>query len=223
MPTQLIAGDNQNEASFAGGNDGALEVRIGPAGSKATGLSVSSVGDVAALGKLTQQGGAPVPRMLLLPAKATTSGTFIDFSPSDGTGIPSWAKKITVMLMSVSTNGTSPLVVRIGAGSVEATGYFSTAADIAGTGAGTGSDTTGLRLTNGLVAADTPTGALSLTNITGSSWISTSAVTRSSINASYSSGSKNLSGVLDRIRLTTVNGTDTFDAGSISILVEGYE
>ena len=29
-----------------------------------------------------------------------------------------------------------------------------------------------------------------------------------------------VAGVLDRIRLTTVNGTDTFDAGSINILYE---
>jgi hypothetical protein len=34
-------------------------------------------------------------------------------------------------------------------------------------------------------------------------------------------GSATLSGTLDRVRITTVNGTDTFDAGSINILYEG--
>jgi hypothetical protein len=29
-----------------------------------------------------------------------------------------------------------------------------------------------------------------------------------------------LGGVLDRVRLTTVNGTDTFDAGTVNILYE---
>jgi len=29
-----------------------------------------------------------------------------------------------------------------------------------------------------------------------------------------------LGGALDRVRITTVNGTDTFDAGSINILYE---
>jgi hypothetical protein len=29
-----------------------------------------------------------------------------------------------------------------------------------------------------------------------------------------------LSGTLDRVRITTANGTDTFDAGSINILYE---
>jgi hypothetical protein len=33
-------------------------------------------------------------------------------------------------------------------------------------------------------------------------------------------GAKALSATLDRIRITTVNGTDTFDAGSINILYE---
>jgi hypothetical protein len=36
----------------------------------------------------------------------------------------------------------------------------------------------------------------------------------------FSAGSKTLSGTLDRVRITTVNGTDTFDAGSINILYE---
>jgi len=36
----------------------------------------------------------------------------------------------------------------------------------------------------------------------------------------YGAGTKTISGVLDRIRLTTVNGTDTFDAGSVNILYE---
>jgi hypothetical protein len=34
-------------------------------------------------------------------------------------------------------------------------------------------------------------------------------------------GSLALGGTLDRVRITTVNGTDTFDAGSINIMYEG--
>jgi len=33
-------------------------------------------------------------------------------------------------------------------------------------------------------------------------------------------GTKNLSGILDRVRLTTIAGTETFDAGSVSIMDE---
>jgi hypothetical protein len=35
-----------------------------------------------------------------------------------------------------------------------------------------------------------------------------------------SSGISTLSGTLDRVRITTTNGTDTFDAGSINVLYE---
>jgi hypothetical protein len=34
-------------------------------------------------------------------------------------------------------------------------------------------------------------------------------------------GTVTLSGTLDRVRITTVNGTDTFDAGTVNILYEG--
>jgi hypothetical protein len=36
----------------------------------------------------------------------------------------------------------------------------------------------------------------------------------------FGAGTKTLSGTLDRVRITTSNGTDTFDAGSINILYE---
>jgi len=39
--------------------------------------------------------------------------------------------------------------------------------------------------------------------------------------AGLGGSSISLSGTLDRVRITTVNGTDTFDAGSINILYEG--
>ena len=53
-------------------------------------------------------------------AQATTSGTSITF-----TGIPSWVKRITVMFNGVSTSGTSPVQIQLGAGSVTTTGYSS--------------------------------------------------------------------------------------------------
>jgi hypothetical protein len=37
----------------------------------------------------------------------------------------------------------------------------------------------------------------------------------------FNSGKKTLSGTLDRVRITTVNGTDAFDAGTINIMYEG--
>jgi len=39
-------------------------------------------------------------------------------------------------------------------------------------------------------------------------------------NMFFTAGSVALSGAFDRVILTTLNGTDTFDAGSINILYE---
>lgn len=39
-------------------------------------------------------------------------------------------------------------------------------------------------------------------------------------NIDFMGGGKTLSGTLDRVRITTVNGTDTFDAGTINIMYE---
>lgn len=146
-------------------------------------------------------------------AVASTSGTSIDF-----TSIPSWVKRITVMLNGVSTNGTSPYLIRLGAGSIEATGYISGAQTNGGNVFG---GTTGFAFLGVTTAAEATNGAMTLLNISGLIWVMSSATGRSDGGAASSSGgTKTLAGTLTQIRLTTVNGTDTFDAGSINILYE---
>jgi hypothetical protein len=151
-------------------------------------------------------------------AVASTSGTSIDF-----TSIPSWVKRITVMLNGVSTNGTSIMQIQLGAGSVDTTstylGYAVVATNTLGTG-GTGF-TTGFLLNNGQVATDLWYGNVVFTNITGNTWTVTSCLANpNNARNAFIGGSKALSGALDRVRITTVNGTDTFDAGTINILYE---
>lgn len=46
-------------------------------------------------------------------------------------------------------------------------------------------------------------------------------LTATPCNLGFGSAIKTLSATLDRVRLTTVNGTDTFDAGTASIIYEG--
>jgi len=147
-------------------------------------------------------------------AQASTSGTSIDF-----TGIPSWAKRITVVLSGVSTNGTGNWLVRIGSGSFQATGYTSTASYMTTT-PSTASDTTGfiIRTDN---ASNNISGVMTLINITGNSWVESWAGGGNTNNQSYvGGGAVTLSGTLDRVRILTANGTDTFDAGTINILYE---
>ena len=147
-------------------------------------------------------------------AVASTSGTSIDF-----TGIPSWVKRITVMFNNVSTSGTSNILVQIGAGSVTTTGYLSGSTTFSG---GTQANSTaGLLVTAGILATDATGGLLIISLLGSNSWVASGVVTRTSSSyGSSSAGQITLGGTLDRVRITTVNGTDTFDAGSINILYE---
>jgi hypothetical protein len=149
-------------------------------------------------------------------AVASTSGTSIDF-----TGIPSWVKRITVMFYGVSTNGTSFVQVQLGSGTFTTSGYSSAASDLS-SGVSTSTSTNGLLFTKNNTAPDARTGVMRIVNVTGNIWISesTSFITNNPY-TNVSSGQITLSGTLDRVRITTVNGTDTFDAGSINILYEG--
>jgi hypothetical protein len=145
-------------------------------------------------------------------AVASTSGTSIDF-----TGIPAWAKKITVMFNEVSTNGTADLLVQLGdSGGIENTGYISTYI-VLSTG---GSSTAGFIVRTG-AASVVASGIMQINLFDTTNWISSHTIKISTTNASAGAGSKSLSATLDRIRITTTNGTDTFDAGSINIMYEG--
>jgi hypothetical protein len=150
-------------------------------------------------------------------AVASTSGTSIDF-----TSIPSWVKRITVMFNGVSTNGTSNIQLQIGAGSVTTSGYASSCV-----GGSTGNSLSGATSTSGflfvqeLSAAFLNNGQAVLTLMGSNLWVMSSVSTTSTAASGViGSGNITLGGTLDRVRITTVNGTDTFDAGSINILYE---
>jgi hypothetical protein len=155
-------------------------------------------------------------------AVASTSGTSIDF-----TGIPSWVKRVTVLFNGVSTNGASSIQVQIGAGSVDVSGYTGTVTTIANTGTGVAVQLTSafsITSTGGYQSASTTqNGSLVLTLVGSNIWTAsgiTGMTGASYAVTSWVGGVKTLSGTLDRVRITTVNGTDIFDAGSINILYE---
>ena len=151
-------------------------------------------------------------------AVASTSGTSIDF-----TSIPSWVRRITVMFNGVSTSGTSNIQVQIGAGSVTTSGYVSSII-----GGSTGNVLSGTTATSGflcvqqLVASYLNNGQVVITSANTNLWVASSVMTTSTTGSGViGGGSITLGGTLDRVRITTVNGTDTFDAGTINILYEG--
>jgi hypothetical protein len=153
----------------------------------------------------------------LATAVASTSGTTIDF-----TGLPSWIKRITVMFQGVSTNGTSNWLFQLGSGSATTSGYLGTG--YRATNAGSWIN---IAFTTGFgVPFDTASavvhGSIVFANITGNNWVANGFLSRSDTTTTGGTGgSISLAGVLDRVRITTVGGTDTFDAGTINILYEG--
>jgi hypothetical protein len=150
-------------------------------------------------------------------AVASTSGTSIDF-----TGLPSWIKRITVMFQGVSTNGTSNLRIQIGGGSVETSGYAGSTFGSAVTSVTNASFTSGFDFNDGASAASTRSGSLVILNISSNLWVATGIIGQTDqARTSFTSGNKTTAATLDRVRITTANGTDTFDAGTVNILYEG--
>lgn len=146
-------------------------------------------------------------------AVPTTSGTSIAL-----TGIPSWAKRVTVQLNGVSTNGTSIVILRLGAGALTTSGY------VGHVSSGSIADfnfSTGFAIAAVINSSSTQYGTLVLVNVGSNKWIATIVVGDPGNNLSFFGGGViALGGALTQVAITTVNGTDTFDAGSVSLSYE---
>lgn len=154
-------------------------------------------------------------------AQATTSGTSIDFAPPTTT-IPSWAKRVTVIFNEVSTNGTSGVIVQLGSTTLQTSGYLSNSWS-GGSGNTGAAYTTGFGVDAGTQGAtDSRSGAVILANVSGNIWIAFGNIGRGTVSNAVMAlvGSVTLAGALDRLRITTVGGVNTFDAGSINITWE---
>jgi hypothetical protein len=148
-------------------------------------------------------------------AVATTSGTSVDF-----TGIPSWVKRITVLLNGVSVSSNATLIARIGAGSIVTSGYRSTGSLYGGVNTTTGESITSGFLVGGGDAGYIIDGIATACLVGSDIWVWSTSVSLSSGNYVYAgAGRISLGGTLDRISITTV-GAVNFDAGSINILYE---
>ena len=148
-------------------------------------------------------------------AQASTSGTAITF-----TSIPSWVKRITIMLAGVSTNGSTAYLVQLGTSSGFVTSGYLGAVSREGT-VGSTNFSTGFQITGTIAGTSFLQGNVVLTNITSNTWTENSQLGYSDGAATaQGAGYLTLSGVLTQVRVTTVNGTDVFDAGTINILYE---
>ena len=146
---------------------------------------------------------------------ASTSGTAIDF-----TNIPAYVKRITVLFNAVSTSGTADPMVQIGSGSIATTGYNSQGFRWSGSAGANTPLTTGVNIAIS-AATNIIYAAMTIYNMGSNVWFfNLSGQDLSSNNGYISTGVITLSGAPDRLRITTANGTDTFDAGSVNILYE---
>ena len=166
-------------------------------------------------------------RIVSSAVKITTSGISVDF-----TDIPSWAKRITLNMSSVSTNGTSLPVIRLGdSGGYETSGYTGATSYSLGTDPGPGSTntvthSTGVNLLGIVNSVDSVNiiGSLIFTILDPSVnlWAYSGVLARTDGPITMQvAGVKLLSATLDRLQITTVGGTDTFDLGKASIVYEG--
>lgn len=158
---------------------------------------------------------AGVSGVTLATPKASTSGFTVDF-----TSIPSGKKRITVMFSGVSTTGTSPWLIQIGdSGGLETSGYAGGTGDRGGE----STSTAGFMIMRSPAAANAHSGhfVLSLENSSANTWAMHGVMTLNGTGQPNSSaGVKSLTGTLDRLTITTVSGSDSWDAGEINIAYE---
>lgn len=149
----------------------------------------------------------------LQTAVSASSQTSIDF-----TGIPSWVNRITVVARSLSTNGTSIIVIRVGDGSIVSTGYLGAVTNILSATPSTVNDTTGCPVVQVTGPSSVYRFTCQINRVSGNQWVfaGTGAFSSSATTTIFAS-EISLSGALDRVRLTMLNGTDVFDAGSVAI------
>lgn len=193
----------------------------------ATGTAVVGSAAVSAVGQIpfSTDGSSYTPTAKIVSGTVNAGGTN-PFPSSNGpatvdfTGIPSWVKRITVMLSGISTNGTSNYQIQIGTSSgVETSGYLGSTwlANTNNTGY-----STGFLVATGVDATTVfhCVASLTLVNAATNLWMFSMVGGRVSATGVIGGGSKTTASVLDRVRITTVNGTDLFDAGTINIMWE---
>jgi hypothetical protein len=174
---------------------------------------IGTTGGTGATGATGIQGPVGPAGQLTLATSRTATGTLVDF-----TGIPSSAKQITVMFNKISTTGSSDIIIQIGSGSFSTSGYSSFGGFISSAGTNIATSAIGLLFNIAPTAPRICTGNVTIFNVNSNNWIYSSLGSIETSHAMNCSGSAPaLSGALDRIRITTVNGTDTFDAGTINI------
>ena len=221
MANIITAGNSTNGGTaISTDTSGTLNIVTG-SGSGANAITIDASQVVTIPGNLTVSGtlsasGGVSGGIRSGTAVASTSGTSIDF-----TSLPTGIKRITVMLNGVSLSGSSNILIQIGSGSVSSSGYASSSVTAVNASGSSGATSTAGFIETIGSASNIIYGHMVITNITATTWVASHYHGYAVAAGSCGGGSSpSLSGALDRVRITTVNGTNTFDAGSINIFYE---
>ena len=167
------------------------------------------------------------------PFTAGSAVTCAGQTSIDFTNIPSWVKRITVMFNGVSLSGTDKFLIQVGTGSTPATSGYNSAATSVSVSTSNATNGSASNTTNGFTlngytstAASLAYGQFVLTKVSGNIWAGAGNLysTGALRTCTVIGGVDLSSSALEMVRVTTINGTDTFDttpsAGSINILYE---
>lgn len=205
VTNDVIATDAINATSIAANAVGASEL----ATNSVTTIKITDANVTPA--KLSQP-------LTLATVQTTTSGTEKDFA------IPAWARRVRVLLNGVSLSGTALIRFRLGtSGGIVNTGYLGAGSVIAAT-AVTASQTAGFDIYNSApAAAELYTGAMdiSLLDAAANIWVAHGVFTQTAVARTFTTaGQITLASALTTLRITTSNGTDTFDLGSVNVIFD---
>jgi hypothetical protein len=141
---------------------------------------------------------------------SSSNSSFVEY-----TELPSWVERITISFQNVSTNSSSPILVRIGSGTYTTTGYSSRCHD---SGVGSTVSTDAFRVTRNISASVNYTGHVTLTRIEsgGAVWVLSGNLLGSSTGTAVfiSTGQGSAGLTIDRIRVFIDSGV--FDNGRIT-------
>ncbi len=155
-----------------------------------------------------------------IAALSTTLGTPVTMSGTLQDIPVSATNRFSVQFSDVSTNGAGNPRIQLGtAGGIVTSGYVGTLAAIAGTSAAGPLGGGGIDINGSSAANAAYGGCVVFERHTGNKWIGRGEVgDRINGRITFVTGEITLSGPLTQVRITTTNGTDTFDAGTVNIL-----
>mgnify|MGYP003116474409 CR=1 FL=1 len=209
ITTAKIADDAITLAKLAPGTDGNL-ITYDASGNPAA-VATGSLGNV-----LTSAGVGAPPTMSM-PSTITSDTSVGTGNSYDISGIPAGVRCVHVLFEGVSTASTSPILVQLGdAGGIETSGYVAESA-LAGD-SGLQSSTAGYVVFYH-AAAQSMSGVMNLylKDAANHTWVSSHSVRAATAIVAVGAGVKSLSAALTQIRITTINGSQAFDAGTVAL------